>query len=309
MAVCTVLYGADTQVGVTMLTQALAEYLADKGANVLLIVAGQEPGNAYLPATFSASLDDIKSEMRAGLTAAAVAQAVGRYRGLDVLGAVRSPASAGTYRADDMRHLILAADGLYDHILIDAGSGQGAVLAESALLCGQRRFLVVTQQEKTLCRAEGRLARLRQRSISGFSLLVNKWNESSAFYDERQILQRLGAAGRVETEEGTPEDVGAGTEGETGVTGTAGTAGSAGDVEAAAGTGHDADAAAAMARDEKEADEPVIRSEKVFRIPFVPYGWQAEMDRETMLRYRPFRRCIARLASAVQRPLPSGMRG
>jgi len=65
----------------------------------------------------------------------------------------------------------------------------------------------------------------------------------------------------------------------------------------------------AFYRQEEVAEQLGWYGEPVFSVPFTAYGWQAEQERTTLLKYRSFRRACSRLSDGLEAWLKTGQKG
>lgn len=229
-----VFYGADSQVGTTMLAVSAARLLAKEGKRVLLIDASFEPVDPWYPKAASTSVDDLLPLIQSGsLTEEDIRQNIVTDQGIDILPGTRR----GTGRSctgEDLDSICSLTEKAYDWILADGGCGHGNGPSPAALKksCA---VLVLTQQEKCLRRFEEKMGALNTQISPRQLYAVNKFNRSGAFYTEKELAQRLGCV-----------------------------------------------------------------REAIRTVPYIPYGWQAELDRTTLLRYRSFRQAAEKITGWIK---------
>ena len=227
-------FGGDSQTGVTMIAQSVGEYLAAKGYRILLIYAGTEPGDGYLPDGISSSLDDVRPFLtESSVELPAVKSCIAPCGKIDILPAVRSYHSAQTYDRDAVKVLCQCLEEHYDYILLDGGSSPSSPLALSVLRYCEELFVVMTQQEKSFQRWIMRKELVRSLAVKP-RYIINKYLNERIFYSVKEIASMLECG---------------------------------------------------------EAD--------IFKIPYVPYGWQAETERETLLKYRSFAKGIQKISREI----------
>lgn len=235
MKKCVVFYGGDSQTGTTMVAVSAAELLAGTGKRILLIGASSHPVDLWLPRSAASSLDDLYPALKEGtLTADEIRRTVMTARGVDILSGTGS-GYGGKFGTGDLETVCSLIREDYDWILVDGGCGPADGLTMAALQCGQKAILVLTQQEKCLQRFEAKISGLERVLPPEQLYVVNKFNDSGAFYTEKELAERLGCgSGTVET------------------------------------------------------------------IAFVPFGWQAEMDRVPLLNHRKFRRDMEKVTGWIE---------
>lgn len=234
MAEMIAFYGGDSQTGVTMITQSVGEQLTGKGFRVLLLAAGTEPGDDYIPGKGVSSIDDLRPYLLEGqLTAAEAEQSIVCCRKLDILPAVRSYHSMKMYQENTLELLYECFKEKYDYILVDGGSSVTEPLTLSALRHCHTLFFIVTQQQKVLRRLAFRKSQLIQLTVPIF-YVVNKYHDEKYFHSLQQLALQL------------------------------------------------------------QCEE-----DKLFKVPYVPYGWQAEMEQETLLQYRTFAAGVSAISRKI----------
>ena len=195
-----VFYGGDSQVGTTMTALALSEFLAKSGLQVLFLNFSPVPGNAYLPFVPPSSVDDLRAAfLDESLTAAELRQFLVNCRGVDILPGVRNWQSSRTFPEGSAAQLLKVAETEWDFILADGGCGVAGGLGVQALQCFEDAVLIVTQQEKTLARFQHQKEILAEKMPDQPLFLINKFNDSGAFYTLKQMKEILQCENRVLT--------------------------------------------------------------------------------------------------------------
>ncbi len=234
MKKCVVFYGGDSQTGTTMIAVSAAEMLAGAGKRILLVGASSQLVDPWLPQSAVSSMDDLYPALKEGmLTADEIRRTVMTARGVDILSGTGSGyiRKFGTKDLETVFSLICED---YDWILADCGCGPPEGLTMAALQCGQKAVLVLTQQEKCLQRFAAKLSGLERALPPQQLYVVNKFNDSGAFYTEKELAGRLGCGpGNLRT------------------------------------------------------------------VAYVPFGWQAEMDRVPLLKHRKFRRDMEKITGWI----------
>ena len=234
MKKCVVFYGGDSQTGTTMLAISAAELLAGAGKRILLIGASSHPEDLWLPQSAASSLDDLHPALKEGtLTGEEIRRTVVTARGVDILSGTRS-GYGGKFGPEDLKTVCSLVCEDYDWILLDGGCGPPESFTMAALRCGQKAILVLTQQEKCLQRFAAKVSGLERALPPQQLYVVNKFNDSGAFYTEKELAERLGCS---------PEHL-----------------------------------------------KP---------IGYVPFGWQAEMDRVPLLNHRKFRKDMEKITGWI----------
>lgn len=235
MKKCVVFYGGDSQTGTTMIAVSAAELLADAGKRILLIGASSHTVDPWLPQSAASSLDDLHPALKEGtLTAEEIRRTVTTARGVDILSGTRN-GYGRKFGPEDLETVCSLVCEDYDWILVDGGCGPPEGLTMAALQCGQKAILVLTQQEKCLQRFAAKISGLERALPPQQLYVVNKFNDSGAFYTEKEMAGRLGCG-----------------------------------------------------------------SETLKTIAYVPFGWQAELDRVPLLNHRKFRRDVKKITGWIE---------
>lgn len=182
--------GGDSQVGTTMAAQAMAEELSKRQAKVLLVLASGKAGDDYIINKENKSIDDIKANLINGhLERYELSQVLVKEKGLWVLPGVRDYLSASYYTENVMDTLVSAAD--FDFIILDCGDDFRLGLVVSAVGVADRRYIVITQQEKTLRRfSYMKESVLDPLGIEG-ELIICKYQHNISLLYRREIERKL----------------------------------------------------------------------------------------------------------------------
>lgn len=227
-------FGGDSQVGTTMLAQSAAELLKAREQKVLLILGSGKYGEEFLNLGTRHSIDDLKAAVRSGkVSFEDLTQAMEETRGLWVLPAVRNPLNA-KYFPENTYEVMLASIGEdFDYIVIDGGDNANLGLTISALNASDERFLIITQQSKSIQRF--RILKkniLDPLNLSG-RLVINKYLKDPALLMKKDILS-------------------------------------------------------------------LCQMEEALTIPYIEYGWQAEMEGRSLLHFPKFAKSAGKLADIFE---------
>lgn len=187
-----VFYGADEKVGTTMISQSVAEMISqNKDLRVFYTFLGGTPGVDYLNANFTMSLDDIKVKLFNNiLSVNELLDACVKFKNLYVLKGVVSLLYRRHYHPKHIEHLLKLLSKEFDVVIIDAGSNIELGMTIGALNSTPNKFLVATQQEKSLCNfniiKEQIFSKLK---INNFMLIVNKYIENDTLYNPFQVAE------------------------------------------------------------------------------------------------------------------------
>lgn len=228
-------YGADSQVGTTMVALSTAEMLARQRYMVLFLCADGGLGNPFVQRGLSTSMDDLRSGFRdKTVTAEEIRQNVVIHRGVDILSGVQNWHSSRYYEREDLLQVACLVGRDYDYVIADGGSGLDG-LSLAAICACDLACVVLTQQEKSLERMRSRLPLVQENMPKRRCYVVNKFQPSRAFYSMNELKRLVGC-----------------------------------------------------------------EREDLLRIDYVPYGWQAEKDHQTLLNIRGFRRGIKSLTTYLE---------
>lgn len=224
--------GGDSQVGTTMTAQAVAEVLAAEGARVLFVLASGKTGNDYISNRDNRSIDDIKANLINGhIDGYELGQVLTKEKELWVLPGIRDVISASYYTERVTEPLCRAAED-FDFVIFDCGDDLKQGLTISGVNICDERYVVLTQQEKTL----RRFAYMKEYILDPLNLkgklLINKHKANVS-------LLTGGEIGRM------------------------------------------------------------FSMEVCGKIPYIEYGWQAEIERNTLLKDAKYSRAIYNIADVI----------
>jgi len=183
-------FGGDSQVGTTMIAQSLAEFLADHGCKVLLILGSGNYGDTYLKNNPTNSIDDLKADIRSGkVDTEELMQSLQQKKTLWILPGVRNPLMAKYFPENTYDILLEEGKSHFDYVIIDGGGDYQLGITISALNYCDRKYFVITQQAKSLAR----YSLYRQQifmplGIEG-KLIINKYIRDPALFLKTDILK------------------------------------------------------------------------------------------------------------------------
>jgi len=183
-------FGGDSQVGTTMIAQSLAEFLADHGCKVLLILGSGNYGDTYLKNNPTNSIDDLKADIRSGkVDTEELMQSLQQKKTLWILPGVRNPLTAKYFPENTYDVLLETGKSRFDYVIIDGGWDYQLGITISALTYCDSRFFVITQQAKSLARYG-----FYQQQIFGplgieGKLIINKYIRDPALFLKKDILK------------------------------------------------------------------------------------------------------------------------
>ena len=224
--------GGDSQVGTTMVAQAVAEEISSRRGRVLFVQASGKFGDDYFNNRDGRTIDGIRANLINGhLDKYELGQNLAEEGDLYILPAVKNYAAAASYTESVMEPLVQAASD-FETVIFDCGDDMRSGLALSAAMVCSERYVVVTQQEKTLRRF--RCLREQALDVLGLAgkLIINKYITDFSLLSEKEI-------------------------------------------------------------------ERMLNMESAGKIPYIEYGWQAEIERKTLMGAMKFNRSVKDLTSVL----------
>lgn len=223
----------DAGCGTTMISQSVAECLRSSGKRVLLIMASGNFGDDFFINKENCSIDNIKAGIINGnLSYRELEEQFVNLEGLKILPGVINQYTTGYYPENAIKNIVELCNENFDYIILDIGNSFQKGLCISALSAAEKKYTVITQQEKTIRRymnvSEKVLVPLNVKS----SLIVNKNIKNIAFCSGKELAK-------------------------------------------------------------------IFKSESIFLVPYIEYGWQAEIERHTLLDFTKFSKAILNIAEDI----------
>lgn len=179
-----VFFGADGKVGTTMVAQSVAEFISkNKDLKVLLTFMDGTPGTDYTNKTFPYSIDNMKINlMNKILNVNELKDSCVKLNdNLYAIQGTRTLPIRRHYKPKHIEYFVHLLSEEFDVIIIDAGSNIELGMTIGALNGTPNRFLVATQQDKTIenfnMMNDQVLSKLK---IDNFMLIVNKYIEDNS---------------------------------------------------------------------------------------------------------------------------------
>lgn len=210
----TVFHGVDHKVGTTMVSQSVAELIAEcrPELTVLWISLQGREGTEYIQEV-GESIEGLKLYLDSKVfTADEVLQKCGNGKNLYLLGGVSAITEERYYFPHTASYLLTQVQQTFDVIIADSGNNVDNGLSVGALELGGENFLVLTQQESMLKRYEKLRRFYRDLHLRFDRFVVNKHRADDPYdldyiekrleLDEEQIfkVQECGQARRAEME-------------------------------------------------------------------------------------------------------------
>lgn len=174
-----VFHGIDHKVGVTMVSQSIAEIIASykKGMNVLFLALNGRLNSQYVKEDVH-SIDDFKVELDSKIFM--VTDFMRKCRHKDnfyMMAGVANEEEERLYFPSIVEYLLEELKDKFDVIIADTGSTLDNGLALGALLSADCNYLVTTQHESALMRLEKQRDIFDKSDISFDAVVVNKFYE------------------------------------------------------------------------------------------------------------------------------------
>ena len=175
-------FGADSKVGTTITSQAVAECLAENTVmKVGFFSLSGQPSLEYVKEAEGFGMDVIKTKVfNFVLSGEELKSAMVQKGNLYILPSVKTLTDLRYYKPKHVEYLINLATSIFDIIIIDAGYCPNSGLYIGALNATNMRYLVTTQQEA--CRAKFDLTReqlfkIQEIDTESMMLILNRYSE------------------------------------------------------------------------------------------------------------------------------------
>jgi MinD-like ATPase involved in chromosome partitioning or flagellar assembly len=173
-----------------MLAQAMAEELGHRGQRVLLIMGSGKYDASFLGDGGKHSLDDLKASVLSGkVTAEDLQQVLLEEKHMTVLPGVRNPLSAKYFPENTYEVLLAQVREEFDYIIVDGGEDANLGLMISALNTCEDRFLVTTQQSKSIHRLNLLQKNVLEPLQLQGTLIINKYLMDPALFLKKDVLR------------------------------------------------------------------------------------------------------------------------
>ncbi len=173
-------FGADSQVGSTMTAVSMARLLTERGKQVLLVLCSGKYGDDFIQNKGAHSIDDVRASLANGhLDRCDLEQAMIHEKGLAVLPGVRDIHAAAYYPENALSTLAECA-GDYHFLIFDCGERVDLGLPFSGIRASDRKYLVMTQQEKSIRRGRYMMEHVYRPLGAEPKLIINKFIRTAA---------------------------------------------------------------------------------------------------------------------------------
>ncbi|MEG0292270.1 MAG: hypothetical protein RR495_03800 [Anaerovoracaceae bacterium] len=188
-------FGADSSVGTTMIAQTTAVALSEIKKRVLLIFASSNPLMDYIEikAYSDRSIDELRPSLRSGqLSKEEILNVCLNQKSLTILPPIKDMTLIRYYKENDLNKIIELVSDDFDYIIIDGGTNIQYPLGISALLCSDKRYIVITQQEKTINRYKLLAETVLKPLNLSYNIILNKFDSNSISYSYKNVQSITG---------------------------------------------------------------------------------------------------------------------
>lgn len=228
----------DHGVGTTMISQSVAEIISKRGASVLLVMSSGDYGCDFFTNKDSRSIDNLKSGIITGsLSYEEVKQQLVEVDGIMILPTVSNEYTATYYPENTADILSKTCEGIFEYIIFDVGCNFNLGLTISAIICSEKKYIVVTQQEKTIRRYLSVAEKIFKTLDVKGELIINKYISNISLLSCSEMRK-------------------------------------------------------------------IMEVDKYMTVPYLEYGWQAEIEKKTLTSYPKFEKAIELIADDVTGEVP-----
>ncbi|NLP30833.1 MAG: hypothetical protein GX363_06880 [Clostridiales bacterium] len=187
-----VFHGVDSKVGTTMISQSVAELIADnlKDKKILFASLNGRLNDQYADHV-GESIEGIKIYLdNKVLSTNELMESCKRTDNLYHIAGIDSIGVSRYYHPETAMYFLEAIEDCFDIIVVDSGNELDDGLAIGALEGIKEKFCIITQQESVLKRYEKLETIYKKLGISFNCVIINKYNTSNS-YDLDYITNRL----------------------------------------------------------------------------------------------------------------------
>lgn len=186
-----IFWGADHKVGTTMIAQLYAEALAADNKSVLLLTVGSGLGDDFFSEP-TGDINELRSRLSCGLlTKEIIKESAQKNDKIYKLNGLLSTKDAFAFTEDMVIKLIKISRDVFDHVVVDCGTGLSNPLVVGALSSKYSKHFVFTQSESGLRRWEQVSEQMSKLGVVPQSVIVNKFIKGDS-YSTNYISQRTG---------------------------------------------------------------------------------------------------------------------
>ena len=186
-------HGADRKAGVTMISQSVAECIAEAapGARILLLILNGRQNIQYLRED-TVPIDNYRSKLESGIRiSVSDIKAAEGFRNLFVISGVKKEEEQRFYMPAVVKQLLANVADDFDVIIADTGSELDNGLAIGGLSEAKKTYMILAQNEATIRRYENQSGLYSEIRMDFDSVIINKYMEKDP-YSAGYIKKRLG---------------------------------------------------------------------------------------------------------------------
>ena len=188
-------FGADSKVGVSMISQSFAEVVSDKyrDKRILLLNLSSYPGSIYSSMNFPYCFDDIRIHLQSNvLTVDELINVCAKKDNLYILKGTRQLKERRRFGPELVERLLETARKDFDLVIINGGCQADNGMSLGAVLHSDIRILITTQQHGTYLSYQMTEDVFYELSIKFHLLLINKYLHSvSRFLSSESDMKKL----------------------------------------------------------------------------------------------------------------------
>jgi len=187
-------HGADHKCGCSMLSQCVAERIAQKCAdmNVLLVHAEQSEGTGYSPRVRE-SLERIRPYLAERLLDISdIVERSGYRDNLSIIAGTDRPGSSESFHPDMAEFFLGSVSESFDVVICDSGANMEHGLSLGALFASDSIFMVFTQSESAFKHYEWLMPLYEKLGLNIQGYVLNRFQSQSA-YTRDYVKKRLKA--------------------------------------------------------------------------------------------------------------------
>lgn len=188
-------HGADRKAGVTMVSQSVAEYIAEAAphARILLLILNGRQNVQYLRED-TMPIDAYRSRLESGIRISPEEIKTSEHFGnLFIISGVKKEEETRFYMPGAVKLLLANIGGDFDVIISDTGSELDNGLAIGGLGEAKKTYMILSQNEATVRRYENQAGLYGRIGMDFDGLIINKYTDKDP-YSAGYIRERLGLA-------------------------------------------------------------------------------------------------------------------
>ncbi len=180
------LIGGDSQVGTSMIAQSLTESLTRYGKSTVLIFASGNYGEDYLRQG-KYSIDSLYKREEGRFEYKQVKNVIENNGEIEYISGIKKIEDLPFYPIDFIREISNEMSDEFEYMIVDGGSNINSPLTVSSLVYADSRYIVLTQQEKSIKRYRNtKNILLEPKNLKG-KIILNKYKEDEGLYTKEHL--------------------------------------------------------------------------------------------------------------------------